>query len=415
MTKRTLSDRRRLKDLASQQSLIPKDLQDSALKDQRAVLLQKIQSWQHIRAIYIPGLLQILTNLGSSLLHTPDSDTNPEDIDLWLPSAIPKERRRFSCVEGLPEMESKLRTAQCSSSLDGLRHVLRLKTRMVYFKNKNVRGQKEGTRSRAVIDRVHNRAIRLVQKYRVARRAKMELDGPGEWEQVYQELRNDDVRSYASGKKRKQPDRRGIWEDGCEPPAPTPPGLMESDDEDSDVEMEEVGRQTDQQLRKARKKGTGETRKELSWIWMVAPMDVESSEGANEILRSEWTKSKARASRSREEVLLLLEEMRRVLEFLEWKAAWWDERLDGLTNISADLAEGLRSYAADQAALQRSLATSFHHLWMTPLARVDAVVKEAQQESIEGDDDTIEPDGGGDDDNEDEDDGAAAIQIAGNI
>lgn len=389
--------RRRLKELAAEHSRIPTNLQSSALKDQRSVLSQKIQDWQHIRAIYIPGLLQVLTDVGASPFHSTDSNAYPEDLDLWLPSAIPKDRRRFACINGLLEIESKLREAQCSSSLHGLRHVLRIKTRMIYFKNKNVRGQKEGTRSRAVIDRVHKRAIRLVHKYRVARRAKMELDGPGDWERMFQELRNEDVRSYTNAKKKTQNGRRGIWEDGFEPPAPVPVGLMESDeksDEDaSDIEMEEVGRQTDQQILKARKKGTGETRKEISWIWTTMTMNVESSEHANEILRSEWTKSRARTKRSREEVLLLLEEMRRVLEFLEWKAAWWDERQEGLMVIAPDINEGLCSYAVDQATLQRSLAASFRLLWNTPLAQIDAVVKEWREAEVEANGDDSEADG----------------------
>lgn len=225
------------------------------------------------------------------------------------------------------------------------------------------------------------RAIRLVEKYRMARRAKLELDGPGDWEQVFRELRNEDVRSYASGKKRQLQGRRGIWEDGSEPVARPPTDLMESDsEEESDIEVEEVGRQTENQLRKARKKGTGETRKELSWIWTTAPMGAETADEANEILRSEWAKRRARRSRSREEVLLLLEEMRRVLEFLEWKATWWDGRWRGLPDAAPALAEGLRSYAVDQAMLQRSLAASFRLLWRTPLANVDTVVEEAERE-----------------------------------
>ena len=40
-------------------------------------------------------------------------------------------------------------------------------------------------------------------------------------------------------------------------------------------------------------------------------------------MQVEWSKSKARAERWREEVILLSEEMRRVLVYFEWKARWW--------------------------------------------------------------------------------------------
>ena len=148
-----------MKVLAAEHEKIPKSLQTSTLRDQRKILKDKIQHWEAVRAIYAPGLLQIQTDLGRNPTAIWNANPNPEDVELWLPSSIPSNLRRAACVEGLPEMELQLRTAQCSSSLEGLRQALRVKTRMVYFKNKNVRGQREGTRSRAIIDRVHDRAI----------------------------------------------------------------------------------------------------------------------------------------------------------------------------------------------------------------------------------------------------------------
>jgi hypothetical protein len=43
-------------------------------------------------------------------------------------------------------------------------------------------------------------------------------------------------------------------------------------------------------------------------------------------LRIEWCKARARAQRWSEEVRLLLEEMRRILEFLNWRATFWETR-----------------------------------------------------------------------------------------
>ena len=173
--------RRRLKVFAAEQENIPKSLQSTALRDQRTILKDKIQHWEALRAIYMPGLLQIQTDLGRNPTALWKCNPNPEEVDLWLPSSLASNHRHAACIEGLPEMELELRTAQCSNSLEGLCRVLRVKTRLIYFKNKNVRGQREGTRSRAIIDRVHNRAIRFVQKYRAARTAKFNLEGPGGW------------------------------------------------------------------------------------------------------------------------------------------------------------------------------------------------------------------------------------------
>ncbi len=146
-----------------------------------------------------------------------NSNPNPEDVQLWLPSELSPSQRRVACIQDLPEIELQLRTVQCGSSLDSLRQALRIKTRMVYFKNKNVRGQRDGTRSRSIIDRVHKRAIQSVQKYRAARQAKLSLEGHGTWEKTYRELHNEDIRGFASGKPKKNPARRGIWEDGHAP------------------------------------------------------------------------------------------------------------------------------------------------------------------------------------------------------
>lgn len=239
-----------------------------------------------MRAIYIPGLLQLLSEQGVNPYMTWETDPNPEDVPLWLPSSLEKERRRAACAEGLPEMELRLRTAQCSGALDGIRHVLRMKTRMVYFKNKNIRGQREGTRSRAVIDRVHKRAFRLVEKYRAARRAKLELEGPGNWENTYRELHNRDVRSYSTRERKKKRDRQGIWEDGHAPEpratddvAGISSGDSDSDESDVDADMEEDGtRLTQHQIRRLRKKGTGETRKNLSWIWLTTPVQTDDAD-----------------------------------------------------------------------------------------------------------------------------------------
>lgn len=261
----------------------------------------------------MPGLLQIQTNLGHNPTALWSSSPNPEDIDLWLPSAISSVQRKAACVSGLPEMELRLRTAQCSSSLQGLRQALRVKTRMVYFKNKNVRGQQEGTRSRAIIDRVHLRAIRFVQKYRVAREAKLTLEGPGDWERTYCELRNEDIRGFATAKPKKNIARRGIWEDGHAPPIPDPMDIDEESDETDEESEPDLNAATEgvPTTRKKRKKGTGETRKELSWIWQTTPLSLDATED-DDILRAEWARSRARVRRASEEVMLLREEMRLV-------------------------------------------------------------------------------------------------------
>ena len=80
-------------------------------------------------------------------------------------------------------------------------------------------------------------------------------------------------------------------------------------------------------------------------------------------VRIEWCKARARVNRWSEEVELLLEEMRRVIEFLKWQAEWWGGRASSRSLGSVVDQEGLTAYACRQAALRLSLATSFQHLW----------------------------------------------------
>ena len=126
---------------------------------------------------------------------------------------------------------------------------------------------------------------------------------------------------------------------------------------------------------RTRRDGTGETRRELSWIWQVSHSTSTTNE-QDDILRAEWAKSRARAMRTSEEVLQLKEEMRRVLESLRWKAQWWKEREEQQDVTGKDLREGLQSYAQTQGNIQLSLANEFEHLWKTPLDKEDDEIDE---------------------------------------
>ena len=147
----------------------------------------------------MPGLLQYKEDLASGTItapYTPQHSDNPEDADIWLPSRIANTQRSHVCREGLAEIEERIRTAQCHDALDVIRQTLKIKSQMVKFKNQNVRGQREGLRSRAVIDRVHERARMHAAKYRAARDAKYALSGGGPWEEVLRVLMDADVRGY---------------------------------------------------------------------------------------------------------------------------------------------------------------------------------------------------------------------------
>jgi hypothetical protein len=97
----------------------------------------------------------------------------------------------------------------------------------------------------------------------------------------------------------------------------------------------------------------------------------EPTADSDEVLRSEWAKSRARAKRATEEVHLLREEMRRALKFLEWKSKWWISRQTSREVACPALAEGLQAYAQEQYDIQKGLLDSWCTIFSTPLAMVD--------------------------------------------
>ncbi|KAF8151059.1 hypothetical protein BJ912DRAFT_938171 [Pholiota molesta] len=391
---------RRIRRLAKSTAVNPTLRRGGDLTEQRNALISRIRAWEQLLPIYVPGLLQYHSDYlprkeGPAIPRMPPFGFHPGCLSpigkgcaaaksgIWgreggcLHEALTKlfSRDKISaqgaisafillkqsysklhriCVTGLPAIEERIRDAQLPDSLENVKRILKIKSRMIAFKNKNIRGQRDGTRSRAVIDRVHDRARYSAEKYREARTAKYALTGPGEWETKYRVLEDGDVRGYQDPNRlRQRVGRRGVLEDDQ---LEGPTGVLLEDSEEFTL-FDETRRRRD---------GTGETRRTLSWIWLTTPSSA-SDDDKDDVLRSEWARSRARATRGREEVMILKEEMRRVLAYLEWKATWWRAREHGRDGITKDLMEGLASYSRSQARLQESLAAHFRRLWASPL------------------------------------------------
>lgn len=81
-------------------------------------------------------------------------------------------------------------------------------------------------------------------------------------------------------------------------------------------------------------------------------------------LRIEWCRVRARAMRWAEEVLLLREEMRRVLAYLSWHGTWWAELADIHRPFLSNAAqEGIFAYARKQAHICTALRSRFELQW----------------------------------------------------
>ncbi|KAK0474671.1 hypothetical protein EDD18DRAFT_1116452 [Armillaria luteobubalina] len=174
----------------------------------------------------------------------------------------------------------------------------------------------------------------------MAREAKLQLSGPGDWERTLC--------------------RRGTNEDSW--------------DLGSTPEPVEHGIDLYQDARK-KQDGMGQTWHTLSWIWITTRINLEdgADEHNDEVLRSEWCHSCARAHQAHEEVLLLWEEMHRTLKFLECTR-----------NVDTTLHETLEAYALKQSDLQHKLAVNFRDTWSTALK--DTPMDELEHEDAEDED-----------------------------
>ena len=163
---------------------------------------------------------------------------------------------------------------------------------------------------------IQERIDKYVRRYRVARDALLCLDPCGDWQSLYLPLTEDDNRG----------------------PGKEPEEMLGSDGQHVS-----------------------------SWIWRSSTTTVSPDE-VSEDMRAEWAQCVARADRWGEEVTLLQEEMRRIVQFLEWRSRDWLAKADSRTGtIAPAVRAGLLAYANKQASVFHNLAVRFCQRWRSTL------------------------------------------------
>ncbi|KAK7019684.1 hypothetical protein VNI00_018006 [Paramarasmius palmivorus] len=346
----------KLRQAVQEQKREPTVRQSRQVSEQQNALRKHLKTYEEVRSVYMPGLSHHLTTTHQNEdLNNIDS----ENAKVWLPSEVPRELCSKICVPGLVHVEETLQKARCYDSLKGVHHVLRVKTQMVHFKNNN----HESGKARQVINKVVLRLLRCAGRYCKARSAYAKLTGAGPWEKTLQVLRDEDLKSYSDlATVRTGPGRAGTseedlevedeeyWQELISRREKQGDGVKEAAGskrarQTQGASLEEVEEETLSLIHPDRtewdhrsKHRTGETRKGLSWIWTAGgQLDLKDSadENNNNILRSEWCKSQARARRASEEVELLMEEMCRTVGYLEWKQGLKDKFVDIWTRLDA--------------------------------------------------------------------------------
>ncbi len=251
-----------------------------------------------------------------------------EDVRLWLPSSLPAALASNETLSGLRKKEQRLRLAQLSDALAEIRRIRRVLAAVSEFSRMNVLGlgQRSMTRQQGLYTRFQDKQKRAAERYRAARAAMVALDPDGSWTTTYRPLLDADLR----GPRR----------------------------EDDEVIASE-GRYTP------------------SWIWLTSLSARESAANSMnpadndeflQTMRAEWARCKARADRWDEEQALILEEMRRVIEYFQWKSQWWRNQAGRRSDVPARLKRGLRIYARKQAAVFDKLAMRTASFWVHELA-----------------------------------------------
>ncbi|KAK7043451.1 CxC2 domain-containing protein, partial [Favolaschia claudopus] len=134
---------------------------------------------------------------------------------------------------------------------------------------------------------------------------------------------------------------------------------------------------------RAPRNAPGTSKRVMSWIW-TAPGSLDE-EMMHESVRVEWSRSLARKTRWSEEVMLLREEMRRVLRYLGWQAEWWRRRVGLREDLALETLAGMRAYALKEAGWHDRLAEFFRNKWNVPAVTVAQRLL-AEEESVGLDD-----------------------------
>ncbi|PBK67752.1 hypothetical protein ARMSODRAFT_888498, partial [Armillaria solidipes] len=207
------------------------------------------------------------------------------------------------CSNKLLDYEFRLREAEAYECLATLHRLLIYRSHIYKFKDKNITGQAMSTRARATIKTIIANIDTAAARYRslwvnLGALASAIAGSKPRWDRQLRVLEPGDVRA-----------------------------------------LEDIA------------PGETEGRRAMTWIWRVHCHETDAEETAEgtscPALRIEWCKTRARAHRWREEVILVLEEMKHVKAFFAWEGRTWLDRA-----AREDISEGERGYALRQADIR---------------------------------------------------------------
>ncbi|KAF8868570.1 hypothetical protein CPB85DRAFT_1447982 [Mucidula mucida] len=255
--------------------------QELNIQKQRTVITRRIRKLRGLQHVYMPHLREYLATDQLKHLDAPADVIFPENVKLFLPSHLSRENQTLprACKEGLPDVETRLREAECYDVLDDLRRALRTRSAGLLFQVCNVSGQMSTMRAEGHQRRVLINVNLAKLRYRWPRNALFLLKGHGDWERQLKILEDKHVSGINERMllAREEAEAADIRERGLIYVGATGPSSRDA--------------LTSQ----------GEGRREISWIWYSFPADVDarsqtSDAAFNETLKIEWCKSQPNAA-----------------------------------------------------------------------------------------------------------------------
>ncbi|KAF7326474.1 CxC2 domain-containing protein [Mycena venus] len=144
----------------------------STLVRSRTLLLGKFKALHDIQDTYMPGLRMWIAQQTPPL--PTGNSTTPETIPIYLPSSLPANVRQMR---------------RCGIFVQGCEHA----PLPISSSTKNMDWQGAYTKSRELIDGMEDLIRSAAIRHRIARAALYSLHGHGSWEQIFQELRQEDI------------------------------------------------------------------------------------------------------------------------------------------------------------------------------------------------------------------------------
>jgi hypothetical protein len=249
--------------------------QETELQTKRTALLKVIQKYRNHQRAYMPGLIARLNTDGFK--EGPEALGAPEMMKLFLPSAFAPAQRDTICSKTLVDIEVRLRKAQLSEALSGLRRQLRARMYVGKLKNKHGNGQAYYLRSNAFISQVNGRFREHQRLYDAARQAMENLEPDGAWQKTYRKLRPEDIRGINQKEEEARTLKRTREMAGVDQEYADNKGEEDKDneDEDEDDDYLDIPIQPLQDPRSV----LGEGHRTMSWIWYTyGESELESKE-----------------------------------------------------------------------------------------------------------------------------------------